>query len=96
MEKLWFIKRIDLFKNLSPNLRLLSLLKRLSEKFGVETIEKSAFVKINIPLTQQNIANMVGSTRETVSSLLNKMRKDGRIITEKRYIYLKKGVDNEN
>ena len=76
--------------------RLLSLLKRLSEKFGVETTEKPEFVKINIPLTHQNIADMVGSTRETVSGLLNKMRKEGRIIAEKRYIYLKKGVGNDS
>ena len=75
--------------------RLLSLLKRLSKKFGVETTEKPEFVKINIPLTHQNIADMIGSSRETVSNLLNKLKKENKIITERKFIYLKKDCKYE-
>ncbi len=71
--------------------RLISVLKRLTSKFGV-LVSNSDFIKINIPLTHQNIANMIGSSRETVSSLINKMKKENKIRTERKFIFVKKDL----
>lgn len=67
--------------------RLISILSRLSSKFGVKEKEED-FIKINILLTHQDIADMIGSTRETVSKLINKLKKENLMKTKKKFIYL--------
>ncbi|RMD46635.1 MAG: helix-turn-helix domain-containing protein, partial [Aquificota bacterium] len=37
-------------------------------------------------------ADMIGSSRETVSSLINKMKKENKIRTERKFIFVKKDL----
>jgi len=54
--------------------RIASLLLKLSEKVGVADGE---FIKIDFPLTRQEIAEMVGTTVETCIRTMSKFQKDG-------------------
>lgn len=63
--------------------RLASLLMRFIEDFGVEV--KSGYL-IDIVLTHQEIANLMGSSRVTVTKLLNQLIDEGIIKIYKRKI----------
>ena len=63
--------------------RLASLLMRFIEDFGVEV--KSGYL-IDIVLTHQEIANLMGSSRVTVTKLLNQFIDEGIIKIYKRKI----------
>lgn len=65
--------------------RILHLLKTLAEKFG---IPEDAYHKIDMPLSHQEIANMIGSTRETVTMVLNDLSKDGVIRTGRMSVHI--------
>jgi CRP-like cAMP-binding protein len=65
--------------------RMLHLLKTLSEKFGVP---EGNFHKIDMPLSHQEIANMIGSSRETVTMVLNELSKEGLIKTGRMSIHV--------
>ncbi|WP_257348307.1 Crp/Fnr family transcriptional regulator [Pseudalkalibacillus decolorationis] len=54
--------------------RLLYLLLKLSEKSGKR---KKQWQSVNMKLTHADIANMIGSTRETTSAVLGQLKKDG-------------------
>lgn len=56
--------------------RLIYLLLKLSEKNGKRINE---WQTINMKLTHADIANMIGSTRETTSAILSQLKKDGLI-----------------
>lgn len=72
------------FKNASQRIKMLLL--TLSFDRGEKTPEG---ITLNIKLTHQNIADMVGLTRETVTRVLDKWRKEGAItILKKRFIHL--------
>ncbi|MFE5321245.1 Crp/Fnr family transcriptional regulator [Paenibacillus sp. NPDC056579] len=60
--------------------RLLFLLQKLSDKFGSEPgtgEEEHGWVELNVTLTQQELATMTGSIRETVADLLNGLASEG-------------------
>jgi CRP/FNR family cyclic AMP-dependent transcriptional regulator len=59
--------------------RGLSFLLKLAEKYG-ENINGS--VHINIPMTHQEFASAIGTTRETINRLLNRLRKEGLVEME--------------
>lgn len=63
--------------------RLALMLIKLGERMGVQT--KSG-IKINLQLTHEEIANMVGTSRQTVTSLLNTFRQEKSIVYENREI----------
>lgn len=65
--------------------RLARLLIRLVERHPRETKHG---VKINIKLSQQEIANLIGATREMTSSVLNAFKKDGFIDIQSKFIYI--------
>lgn len=44
---------------------------------------KSGKLHIEIPMTHQDFANVIGTTRETVNRLLNQLRKDGIVETDR-------------
>ncbi len=69
-------KRIEIlnFKDASQRIKMLFLL--LSHDNGQKTPEG---VVLNIKLTHQNMADMVGLTRETVTRVIDKFRRDGEI-----------------
>jgi CRP-like cAMP-binding protein len=60
--------------------RILYLLIKLSEKTGRR---KNEWQTIEMKLTHQDVANMIGSTRETTSAILSQLKKEG---------YIKKGL----
>jgi CRP/FNR family transcriptional regulator len=66
--------------------RLASLLSRLAEDFGREIEEGTV---IDLVLTHQEIANLIGSSRVTVTKLMNKFIDDGMITIKKRKIIIK-------
>lgn len=67
--------------------RVLYLLIKLSDRFGVEEGE---FCRIDLPLTHQELANMIGSTRESVTVILNELIKEGVIQTGRMSVRIRK------
>ena len=65
--------------------RLARLLLRLLDQHKRETKHGT---RINIKLSQQEIANLIGATREMTSTVLNSFKKDGLIKVESKYIYI--------
>ncbi|PLT33850.1 Crp/Fnr family transcriptional regulator [Bacillus sp. V5-8f] len=78
---------------------LYSTLLRLSNSFGIQTQNG---IVINLPLTNQELANFCGTSREVVNRLLSDLRKKGIISIKKGTItiheiqYLKIEIDCEN
>lgn len=66
------------FKNASQ--RVKTLLLMLSEEHGVRSEER---VTLTIKLTHQDIADMTGLTRETVTRVLDRWLRDGDVVVEK-------------
>ncbi|RFU69305.1 Crp/Fnr family transcriptional regulator [Bacillus sp. V59.32b] len=58
--------------------KIIFLLLNLSEEFGVQ---EDNFHRIDLPLTHQEIGNMIGATRESVTSTINELVKVGMIRT---------------
>jgi CRP-like cAMP-binding protein len=65
--------------------KVLHLLVKLGQKFG---ISEDSYHKIDVALTHQEIANMIGSTRETVTVVLNELAKLGVIKTGRMAIHI--------
>lgn len=65
--------------------RLAYLLVDLSKNYGKRMPEG---IRLEVKLTQQEIANLIGSSRETVSSVLGELKNEGLIICENRQITL--------
>jgi len=80
------------FTNVSQRVKM--LLHLLSDEHGRKTTEG---VAVNIRLTHQDIANMIGTSRETVTRIMEKMSRDGEIgmLANKR-ILLKPGFVRED
>jgi CRP-like cAMP-binding protein len=65
--------------------RLVHLLVELLEKYGEQETEG---VRIAIRLSHQDLANIIGSTRETVTVLLGELGYDRLLLIKKRKIYV--------
>jgi CRP/FNR family cyclic AMP-dependent transcriptional regulator len=78
-------KRIYLlnFKHASERVKMLFL--SLSLENGKRTDEG---VQLNLKLTHQEIADMTGLTRESVTRVLDKLQKDGEVAIKNKQIYL--------
>lgn len=63
--------------------RLAMMLLKIGDRCGIQT--KNG-LKLNLQLTHEEIANMVGTSRQTVTSLLNTFKQEKSIITEGREI----------
>jgi CRP/FNR family transcriptional regulator len=71
-------------KNASHRVKILFLM--LSEKYGEKTPEG---ITLNIKLTHQEIAEMTGMTRETVTRVIDKWQRDGEIhVLKNKFIHL--------
>jgi CRP-like cAMP-binding protein len=66
--------------------RLIHLLLDLEEQFGQDTPEG---VRLRIKLSHQDLGNLIGATRETVTSLLGQLRVEGSIEYKRCKIVLK-------
>lgn len=65
--------------------RLAMLLIKMSERAGVET---EAGTKITLRLTHEEIACMIGTSRQTVTSLLNTFKQENSIYIEGREMFI--------
>jgi CRP-like cAMP-binding protein len=60
-------------------------LAHLAQQFGIQT---AAGIKIQTPLIHQDIADIIGTTRETVTASIIKLRNKNLIQTDSRYIVI--------
>jgi CRP-like cAMP-binding protein len=60
--------------------RVLFWIRKLAKEFG---IDHGKFITIDLSLSQQELANMVGSSRESVSIVLSNLETEGIILTER-------------
>lgn len=65
--------------------RLAMLLLKMSERTGIET---ETGTKIALRLTHEELACMIGTSRQTVTSLLNMFKQEGSIVIEEREMYI--------
>ena len=65
------------------NYRIISILLRIAHEHGKKN---GNTIQIDIPLTHQEFANLVGSTRETVNRLFNQLKKDEMISIDRKRI----------
>jgi CRP/FNR family cyclic AMP-dependent transcriptional regulator len=63
--------------------RLIATLLKLAREHGEKTDHG---IKINLVLGQQDLANMIGSSRETVARFMSDLKKSKTICVEKQYI----------
>jgi len=87
-----YLKKIQLlnFNNAAQRIKMLFLM--LSESYGEKSAEGTI---LKIKLIHQNIADMTGLTRETVTRILDKWQKSGEIqILKSKYILLKPDFDS--
>jgi len=73
--------------------RLLHLLTTLSAKFGVI---QEGYALIDLPLSHQEIANMLGASREAVSGVMSELAKEGVVKTSRLSVQLAVTVLEEN
>jgi CRP/FNR family cyclic AMP-dependent transcriptional regulator len=74
------LEKLQEFTGQGVNHRALSFLLKLAEHHGDK---KGNAVFIDLPMTHQEFANAVGTTRETINRLLNQLRKENLIKTER-------------
>lgn len=78
----------DMFVNLvsdDVSTRVAKLILRLSARYGTR-VGKEVF--LNIPLTHQEIADMVGTSRQTVTSVLSSLKRQGILSIDNRRIHI--------
>ncbi len=72
------------YKNASQRIKILFLM--LSDKYGEKTAEG---ITLNVKLTHQEIADMAGMARETVTRVIDRWQKDGEIsVLKNKFIHL--------
>lgn len=72
---------------------MLHLLSTLSSKFGVI---QDGYALIDLPLSHQEIANMIGASREAVSSVMSELAKEGVVKTSHLSVQLAVTILEEN
>ena len=65
--------------------RVIKLITRLSARYG-KPFENGIY--LDIPLTHQEMADMIGTSRQTVTTVLGSLRRKGILRTEQRNIYI--------
>jgi CRP/FNR family transcriptional regulator, cyclic AMP receptor protein len=65
--------------------RLAALLLRLAEEYGEP---QDHGIRLSLRLTHQDLANMVGSTRETVTTIIGRFRDEGLITVDHRVLVI--------
>lgn len=65
--------------------RLAKLLLQLGDSMGERG---QGTIRLNVRLTHQNLANLIGTSRETVSALLGQFQRQGLLIQDRRQICL--------
>ncbi len=92
LRKSWDTIQLLNFNNASQRTKMLFLM--LSDEYGEKTAEGMV---LNIKLTHQDISDMTGLTRETVTRVLDKLQKNEEIaILKDKYIRLSKNFFQKN
>lgn len=81
-----YVERIETLSAQSARSKVVSLLGYLTKKTGAASDGK---IKINVPLTTQDIADMCSLTRETASLQLIKLKKEG-LLSGRRFLIVDK------
>lgn len=81
-----FVERIETLSAQSARSKVISLLAYLAKRVGIPEGSK---IKLNVPLTSQEIADMCSLTRETASLQMIKLKKEG-VVDGRRHLYLDK------
>lgn len=64
----------------------------LAKEYGVPTPEG---IKIEMPLSQQELANLAGTSRETVARILGQWKREGLVEVRRRHLILRRPEDLE-
>lgn len=76
--------------------RLLYLLAKLTKSFSqASTVKLGPYIKLDLNLSHQELANMIGATRESVSVTLSNLVKDGIVVTGRKEIAIDLGRAEE-
>lgn len=78
----------EMFVNLvadDVNTRIAKLILRLGARYGTRSGKE---ILLNIPLTHQEIADMVGTTRQTVTTVLGQLKRQGVLSIENHRIHI--------
>lgn len=67
------------------NTRIAKLLLRLAASYGKRV---AGAIHLNVPLTHEEIANMAGTTRQTVTTVIGQLRRQGVLSIENRCIQI--------
>jgi len=65
--------------------RVVKLITRLSARYGKQAGDQ---ILLGIPLTHQEMADMIGASRQTVTSVLGNLKRKGVLRIEKRSLYI--------
>ncbi|QGQ98878.1 Crp/Fnr family transcriptional regulator [Paenibacillus psychroresistens] len=95
LQMLWFTmerlrnanEQIQDLTFLNARERILKILLRLSKEHG--TLLANGEMQINLKLTHQQIADLVGAVRETASKILQELQEEGFITVDQKKIILK-------
>lgn len=79
-----FVERIETLSAQSARSKVISLLAYLANRAGGPDGSK---IRLDVPLTSQEIADMCGLTRETASLQIIRLKKEG-VVSGRRFLYL--------
>jgi CRP/FNR family transcriptional regulator len=85
--------QVDALSKTGAYTKILYMFRQFCLRYGKDI--KNNLVKIQLPLTQQKIANFIGATRETTTMELNKMKKKKMIYSEHKYYYVNTELLND-
>ena len=77
-------KRIQEFISQDVQHRIIHTLLRMADK----NLKEDGSATIEMPVTNQDLANMVGTSRETINRIFNQLKKDGIIEANRKRIYI--------
>jgi CRP/FNR family transcriptional regulator, anaerobic regulatory protein len=85
--------RINALEQSKASLKVLNTIHFLCLRFGTEV--KTNVIRIELPLTQQDLANFIGLTRETTGIELKKLQDNGILNRKKQFMIVKTDKLNE-
>lgn len=73
-------QRLEEMSLRSTNERILLLLQRLSETHS--SVQPDGWIKLNTKFTNADLANMIGTTRESVNRMISQLKKEGTLLVK--------------
>jgi CRP-like cAMP-binding protein len=88
-----FQMRINALEQSKAHSKVINTIHFLCINYGI--LQRGEVVKIKLPLTQQDLANFIGLTRETTGIELKKLQRKGVITSKKQFYYVRKDKLND-